>query len=150
MLWLFGYFLVALHGFSHSGVGVERFMRIDDENAISYPSTNVNHCIWLFLTFCKTVSKSINQNDLIFWIQKLFVCLLNAVVFIFKSEFIFRGQIALAFLLVKAMDYASYRITQKVGLLQMMMHMTRIRRYLITFWIVLRVAEVTLWLLHHW
>ena len=51
----------------------------------------------------------------------------------FESKFIFRGQIALAFLLVKAMDYASYRITQKVGLWQMMMHMTRIRRYLITF-----------------
>ena len=68
MLWVFGYFVVVLHGFSHSGIGVERFMRINDENAISYPSTNVNHCIGLFLTFCKTVSKSINQNDLIFWV----------------------------------------------------------------------------------
>ena len=68
MLWVFGYFVVSLHGFSHSGIGVERFMRINDENAISYPSTNVNHCLGLFLIFCKTVSKSINQNDFIFWV----------------------------------------------------------------------------------
>ena len=65
MLWVFGYLVVSLHGFSHSGFGVERFMRINDENAITYPSTNVNHCIGLFLTFCKTVSKTTNQNDLI-------------------------------------------------------------------------------------
>ena len=65
MLWVFGYLVVSLHSFSHSGFGVERFMRINDENAITYPSTNVNHCIGLFLTFCKTVSKSTNQNDLI-------------------------------------------------------------------------------------
>ena len=65
MLWVFGYLVVSLHGFSHSGFGVERFMRINDENAITYPSTNVNHCIGLFLTFCKSVSKSTNENDLI-------------------------------------------------------------------------------------
>ena len=65
ILWVFVYLVVSLHGFSHSGFGVERFMRINDENAITYPSTNVNHCIGLFLTFCKTVSKSTNQNDLI-------------------------------------------------------------------------------------
>ena len=65
MLWAFGCLVVSLHCFSHSGFGVERFMRINDENAITYPSTNVNHCIGLFLTFCKTVSKSTNQNDLI-------------------------------------------------------------------------------------
>ena len=65
MLWAFGCLVVSLHCFSHSGFGVERFMRINDENAITYPSTNVNHCIGLFLTFCKTVSKSTNENDLI-------------------------------------------------------------------------------------
>ena len=85
MLWVFGHFVVTLHGFSHSGFGVERFMRINDENAISYPSTNVNHCIGLFLTFCKTVCKSTNQNDLILLVA--FINRLKLLKILTKSDF---------------------------------------------------------------
>ena len=148
MLWAFGCLVVSLHCFSHSGFGVERFMRINDENAITYPSTNVNHCIGLFLTFCKTVSKSTNQNDLILLVA--FIKAAKSCWKFLKKTWFFRGQIALGFLLVKATDYVSYLITQKVGPWRMMMRMTRIQRYLITFWIVLRAVEVTSWLLHHW
>ena len=62
ILFLCLYLSVGANGFDHKPFHVERFNRINDDNALKYPSTNIQHCLGLFLRFCKTVSV---QNKLL-------------------------------------------------------------------------------------
>ena len=46
---------IVVEGFSHKPFSVERFKRFNDDNAEIHTSENIQHCLGLFLRFCKRV-----------------------------------------------------------------------------------------------
>ena len=59
---------ILVEGFTHYPFLVERFRKLDDNNAEEHTSENIQHCLGLFLRFCKSVSFE-NVNFEIFMLE---------------------------------------------------------------------------------
>ena len=63
---------ILVDGFTHYPFLVERFRKLDDNNAEEHTSENIQHCLGLFLRFCKSVSFE-NVNFKIFMLELVIV-----------------------------------------------------------------------------
>ena len=69
---------IVIEGFSHKPFLVERFKRFNDDNAEIHTSENIQHCLGLFLRFCKRVKRNIDNSKNMFnrilvdWMYELF------------------------------------------------------------------------------